>query len=243
MKHYCVDDRVTFVFSINAEQLQRTIKRYYGKEFSESRYLDRFFDLRMSLPQANLQKYLQGIKFTDSLYTFDKVCHIVIDYYRFELREIARFVQMAKIAAYKPTRDNNYNFPFSDGKAIQFALIFIIPIMIGLRIYDENVYTDFVSGKNSTPLLEIFRKDDGDYFNISQLLNRNESYSNENLSKDDVCVKAENKINEVYHALFVQDYSQSTRELHIGSLKFTIETRNNIMRTVSLLSGFADYSF
>lgn len=46
IKHYIFDDRITFVFSINLEQLQHTIKHYYGADFDACRYLDRFFDLR-----------------------------------------------------------------------------------------------------------------------------------------------------------------------------------------------------
>ena len=48
IKHYIFDDRITFVFSINLEQLQHTIKQYYGADFDSCRYLDRFFDLRIS---------------------------------------------------------------------------------------------------------------------------------------------------------------------------------------------------
>lgn len=243
MKHYCGDERVTFVYSINTDQLQHTIKRHYGEGFNASRYLDRFFDLRMSLPQANLQKFYQSIEFDDTSHIYDRICRIVINTYHFELREIVKFVHLAKIAAYKPIRDKRFDFPFSDGQALQYALHYIVPIMIGLRIYDESVYNEFVSGKNSAPLLDIFRKDPSDYFRIKKLLNGNETYNTNNLKEYEVCVIAESKIEEVYHALFVHDYSNSTRELNVGSLEFNADTRNIIMRTASLLSDFADYTY
>ncbi len=50
IKHYMMDDRITFVFSVNLEQLQHTIKCYYGADFDASRYLDRFFDFRIDWP-------------------------------------------------------------------------------------------------------------------------------------------------------------------------------------------------
>lgn len=43
IKHYINDDRVMFVFSVNIDELQHTIKKYYGNGFDACRYLDRFF--------------------------------------------------------------------------------------------------------------------------------------------------------------------------------------------------------
>ncbi|NCB52363.1 MAG: hypothetical protein EOM54_10880 [Clostridia bacterium] len=242
IKHYFEDDRVTFVFSINTEQLQHTIKRFYGEGFCSSRYLNRFFDLRMSLPQANLGKFYQRIAFNDGRFIYDKICHMVLDAYQFELREIAKFVHLAKISAYKPTHDGRFNAGFSDEQAIGYSLHYIIPIMIGLKICDENAYTEFVNGGNSTPLLEIFKMDSRDYFHKNALLRSNETYDPNYFKEGVVCVTPESKIEEVYHALFVQDYNGRTREVYIGDLEFNSETRDIIKRTVSLLSDFADYS-
>lgn len=43
IEHYFINDRITFVFSVNLEQLQHTIKNFYGNDFDACRYLDRFF--------------------------------------------------------------------------------------------------------------------------------------------------------------------------------------------------------
>ena len=50
IKHYFSNERVTFVFSINTNELQHTVERYYGDNFDSCKYLDRFFDLKLSLP-------------------------------------------------------------------------------------------------------------------------------------------------------------------------------------------------
>lgn len=42
IKHYLYDERIIFVLSVNQEELQYTIKHFYGNEFDASRYLDRF---------------------------------------------------------------------------------------------------------------------------------------------------------------------------------------------------------
>ena len=59
VKHYFDDDRVTFVFSVSLSQLQCTVKNYYGAEFNATRYLDKFFDLRISLPSVDCEQFLR----------------------------------------------------------------------------------------------------------------------------------------------------------------------------------------
>lgn len=60
IKHYFDDDRITFVFSVSLSQLQATVKSYYGSEFNATRYLDKFFDLRVSLPLPDMKRYVQS---------------------------------------------------------------------------------------------------------------------------------------------------------------------------------------
>lgn len=43
IKHYFSNNQITFVFSVNTNELQHTIRKYYGNDFNASRYLDRFF--------------------------------------------------------------------------------------------------------------------------------------------------------------------------------------------------------
>lgn len=45
IKHYFFHDRITFVFAVNINELQYTIKKHYGTDFDACRYLGRFFDL------------------------------------------------------------------------------------------------------------------------------------------------------------------------------------------------------
>ena len=78
IKHYIFDDRITFVFSINLEQLQHTIKQYYGADFDSCRYLDRFFDLRISMPPANMEKFYSEIGL-ESRYYVDIVTKRIIN--------------------------------------------------------------------------------------------------------------------------------------------------------------------
>ena len=67
IEHYFINDRITFVFSVNLEQLQHTIKNFYGNDFDACRYLDRFFDLRLSLPPINTTKYYNYLNLSNNI--------------------------------------------------------------------------------------------------------------------------------------------------------------------------------
>lgn len=236
IKHYFTDDRITFVFSVNIDELQHTIRKYYGEGFDGSRYLDRFFDLRISLPSPNMQRYYQSLGFNGSNYIYDIVCDAVIKKYHFELREIARYLRLTKIAAYKPTHSNSFAFSFSDGQALQFCLFYVVPIMVGLKVLNVSKYTEFVEGRDYTPLLDISKAVPERIFD--QLLDRNETYlKREEQSK--TLVTIESKLKSVYHALFVKNYTLDRQDITIGNLEFSARTKETLLRTVSLLSGYA----
>ena len=68
LKHYISDERITFVFSVNLEQLQHTIKHYYGINFDSGRYLDRFFDLRVSIPSVDMEDLYNDLGINNPYY-------------------------------------------------------------------------------------------------------------------------------------------------------------------------------
>lgn len=240
IKHYFSNDLITFVFSVNLDQLQHTIKRYYGNDFDACRYLDRFFDLRISLPPANLTRYYQMLGLNTGRFMYDAVCQKVIKINHFELREIAKFYRMAKIAAYKPTHDDHIRFLSSDGKAILFCLICVVPIMIGLKISDTKRYKDFIEGKDDSPLIEVLGSGELGRRTCSFLLESNETYdepTQQGVSK----VELVDKLKLVYNTLFLQDYSNSVYEKNIGELSISQETHDFLLRAESLLSHFSDF--
>ena len=113
IKHYLCDDGITFVFSVNLEELQHTIKHYYGEVFDACRYLDRFFDMRISLPPAEKNAFYREIGL-ESSYILEKVCRKLIEVYNMELREATRFYRQVKTAAYEPTHESRkWDFSFS----------------------------------------------------------------------------------------------------------------------------------
>ena len=79
-------DRIVFVFAVNIHQLQHTIKHYYGEEFEASSYLDRFFDLHVTLPVSDTIKRRESFHIGEYGSVFDQWCQILVDEFNFELR-------------------------------------------------------------------------------------------------------------------------------------------------------------
>ena len=124
---YFGDERITFVFSVNLEELQHTIKHHYGNTFDACRYLDRFFDMRISLPPADVDRFYQRMGLSSS-YLLEYVCRRVIDVYNLQLREITRFYGQVKVAAFEPTHESTkWDFSFGEGRAKHMLLIYIVP--------------------------------------------------------------------------------------------------------------------
>lgn len=238
IKHYFSNDRITFVFSVNIEELQHTVKRYYGEGFDACRYLDRFFDYRIELPLADMTQYNREIGLNER-FMYEAVCKAVIKYCDFGLREIEKFYRTAKIAAYNPTHPNN-SYRFWNQEYLRFSLCFIVPIIIGLRMRDTVLYNDFVSGKNSAPLIDILGDDDIAFAFCSDLLNSSETYDSD--SKDNnTLVLLKDKLDAVYKAIFDESEMNKWGEIRVGKYTFDRDTKAVVLRTASLLSEFASY--
>ena len=160
IKHYLCDERITFVFSVNLGELQHTIKHYYGNDFDACRYLDRFFDMRISLPPADKTAFYREMGLESSC-ILEIISRKVIDTYNMELREATRFYRQVKTAAYEPTHESRkWNFSFSNGKGKQLLMMYIVPILVGLKIVDISLYNEFVCGRSSKPLMDIYKDSD-----------------------------------------------------------------------------------
>lgn len=235
IKHYIFDDRITFVFSVNAEQLQHTIKRYYGEKFDSCRYLDRFFDLRISLPLADMEKFYEHIELGGRHYV-DVVTRRIIKMFNFELREITRFVSQVKAAVYEPTHDDNkYDFSFPEGKGRYAIMTYIVPLLIGLKIADISKFDDFVNGIDSEPLTKIFDLNKSNYV-LKNMLNRDETLENEQGKR---LVTQEEVIRRFYDAVFVTQYTGGRYNTALGQYEFSKESKPFALRVANMMSDFA----
>ncbi len=244
IKHYFVFENLIFVFSINFGELQNTVKNYYGDDFDACRYMDRFFDIRMEIPPIDMSKYVQSIERYGSKDLRQAVCEEVIRQMNMGMREASRFLQMSRICAYKYTDGQNYEKYKMNTRdyGISNLIVYfvIVPITMGLKITDTKQFDEFVQGKSHIWLERIILSESiGDWV-TSFLLNNNEVYQKVE-GKNQVSEKQ--KIKDVYDAIFVKTYEGSGEyQTIIGKALFEKGCKQKIMRTISMVSPFADYT-
>lgn len=232
IKHYFLDEEITFVFSVNINELQHTIKKHYGSDFDATRYLDRFFDLRAALPKFDLEKYYASIGFELNENMFNYVCASVINKYQFEMRNIAKYIRLAKIAVPKSVRKGDMLF-VPEKSALFIYNIYVIPIMIGLKLTDAKRFENFVNGKDCTPLLD-FQK----CFSMGCFVDL--AFERYEKSSNDKAAAIEKKIKEIYDAIFVEKYEDESYRL-IGSMYFNKKTKDSVMCIAGLMSSSASF--
>lgn len=243
VKHYFADDRITFVFSTNINELQHTISKFYGNGFDAVRYFDRFFDLRIALPPVNIERYLQSIDFGTG-YVVDDVCYELIQRYTLSLREIARFLRLVKIAVYEPTHDSKkFDFDFHDGQGKLLELMYVVPLLIVLKMTDGETYNRFLAGENPEPLVELFERIRTKHdWKFDEFLSADEFYeATVPSSTAKKCITYKQKFTEIYDAIFGNQYNFQKRAINIGKYQFTANSRDRALKAVAALSVYANY--
>lgn len=233
IKHYFDNDKITFVFSTNIKQLQYTIKKYYGEAFEAKRYLDKFFDLTVSLNEVNVIEYFNFVNENSRGDMYDYVCKEIVKEYNFTLRDVIKFVQINKICIENLRKTKN-EYLYFDEIIIRYILTYVLPIVIGLKIKRYDQYEDFITGKDSTPLITILSKSEWISYGIDKLFSENEKSS-----KDINIIKE--KLELMYKAIFIEEYIDK-HSIEIGKLEFTKETRKILFEAEGLLSRFARYN-
>lgn len=238
IKHYIFDDRITFVFSVNSEQLQHTIRNYYGTDFDSCRYLDRFFDLTITIPPADMEKFY-GQLGMGSTYYVDIITRRVIEMFHFELREISRLYSQVKAAVFEPTHNNSkHDFSFSEGKGRHFILTYVVPLLIGLEIADTSRYYKFINGLDAEPLINLIDAEDDDYMLLS-MLNNDESFKNEDGKK---LVTKDEIVKQIYDAIFVNKYTGKKYNTILGQYQFSKNSRMYALKVANMMSDYAELS-
>ena len=235
IKHYFTNDKITFVFSVNLEELQHTIRHHYGEGFDACRYLDRFFDYRVSLPPTDMTQYYQEIGLRHTSHLYEATCKTVMDYYSFGLREMNKYYRMTRVAAAKPAH-NKQILRFADEEGLQLLFCVIVPIMLGVQMADIHLYDAFINGKDSTPLLEILKANKY----LSEKF-KNYLFTQSDLEDNRNLTTLEHKLQKMYEAIFLESARSDGNHAIIGKLSFTRQTKEKLMRAVSMLSQYASY--
>ena len=240
IKHYFECECVTFVFSVNIEELQHTVKQYYGSDFNADLYLSRFFDLQISLPPAAMRALFAEMKLTNSNYAFEKTCLAVIKYLDFQLRDIQQFYAFAKKTAYKATHPSSSLYTYGGcEEALRFCLDFFLPVLVGVRLHSPTSYREMIDGKNSTELIDILCSSSGLFYALSSRLNIKRANDNRYGESKEGHARLKEILNQIYEVVFV---TPSQTEKEICDMYFSVQTRNDLLRISSLLSATADFS-
>lgn len=223
IKHYFNNPNITFVISVDAVELQATIKHYYGSEFNAGKYLDRFFDLRLGLPPINVETYLSDFSFSKGQCP---VIHAVAVEYGFQMREITRYVRLLKIAlpsSYYRLGCNSF------GQSGTLFYGCIVPIMIGLRLHNACQYQDFIAGNNSEPLQLLSRPEFSDLMKATLL------------DEYEITIDGfKTQINQVYHVLFPKSPNPN-KDIRIGRDCISGSIVDEIKQIGCLLSYISNY--
>ncbi len=233
IKHYFDDDRVLFVFSVNLTQLQRTVKTYYGESFDSTRYLDKFFDLRVTMPEINYdQVFREKFSFMDGNNMYDLMCTAVAKYFHFSLRECERYVRLIRISAYSMAH-NSRNSYTGEERARQMMSLFIVPYMIGLSMVDMDAYDRFVAGEGCEQLCDVLTRSQLTSYFVDWFVARDAADAPIEIVK---CA---------YKVLFAPSDEVLLRVQGevVGLMRFTDRSRQNLMEIVALLSPAAEYDF
>lgn len=234
IEHYFINDRITFVFSVNLEQLQHTIKNFYGNDFDACRYLDRFFDLRLSLPLINTTKYYNSLNLSNNV-EIDRVLMRIQQTFNMSLREFCKFYDSVKVSGMKSYFNETEDFMFK----------YIVTLCLALKITNITLHDEFIEGKNIQPLLDLYDNDFGEHvckllLNGSEKIDEVKTIDNVRLDNQDAVTK-EDKIKELYETIFVKNYTAKDYKTRLGSYVFTEDSKKFISYVESSLSVYSLY--
>jgi len=219
IKHYFNNEKITFVFSINKEQLRHTIKQHYGNDFNSYKYLDRFFDLTVNIPKLNMEKYYScsGIHFEKE--TIEQMAVFLANKYNMQMREVSRYLYAIDIAT------NMYG-KTSNSVSTDFCNCFVLPIAMALKQYDLDLYNDFIQGKAFDEFYSILSNEDFSY-----------AISGAYLSKSFVEIEPNIKsyLKEFYDAIFNEKYANDPYK-NVGRARFSKQNKETLLNQLGLLT-------
>lgn len=226
IEHYFINDRITFVFSANLEQLQHTIKNIYGNDVDACRYLDCFFDLLLSLPTMNTTKYYKSLNLSNNV-EIDRVLMRIQQTFNMSLIEFCKFYDSVKVSGMKSYFNETEDFMFK----------YIVTLCLALKITNITLHDEFIEGKNIQPLLDLYMNDLGERV-IYQL--RNGMDINKEASINNY-LEIKQDLKDLYDAIFIKNYTYNYTSTTIGALVFMKDSKKFISNVESSLSPYSCY--
>lgn len=238
IKHYFNNSNVTFIFAVDLSQLQYTINQYYGLQFNGYQYLDRFFDLVISLSAPDIDKYFDNTKnILEAVQHFEKsdpknsyyylFCKELINHFSFSIRQINHFYLKTNSAAYNLLDQilNPQGITFQSERNGKFIIYeFLLPLMNALNQADIDEYNNFISGNASKETLNILAK--SKYFT--------KYYKDISINESNIdIIKG---VSDIYNAIFNDQDQTSLRISNECTIDYPSKYKKKLIDACSLLS-------
>ena len=236
IKHYFVDEQITFVFSVNLEELSNSVRHFYGESFNAGRYLGRFFDLIIKLHPVNLDNYYNKIGLGDYYY-YDYTIRTVISSFHLELRDIIRFISVSQLIKDTIKKiPNMIHWDMDQRDTLTFCGFFVVPIMVGINIVQPELYGKFIRGGEEHLFVTTIKNLNQHDMLGTILLSNKETFLPTETGKK--IIDIEKRADSLYQALFG---SENEDEIVIGKLTINQGVRNKLLEISSLLSNFTNF--
>lgn len=193
------------------------------KELIGYQYLDKFFDLQFTLREIDIENYIKSLNIINiySREYFDTCSKEICIQFKFSLRQINRYFNLISIIY------NYINLKENINDTILSKYI-LFPIILGIKIYDINLYNKIINGQGeeefksiiikNTELVKVFNN----FFNDTQ----NEKELDFNFS-------------EMYRKIFVEIQTNEWLGTKIGTINIEYaKERKKLMSLLSFLNEF-----
>ena len=243
IKHYFNLENLTFVFSVNLSELQYTVNEYYGDGFHGYDYLNRFFDHILDIPEADMEYYLETIKFDYNADYFEIYAREVIRQYSFSVRKAEKYIRTLKIALGDWVKNRDHSNPLNSENKYSWSVIasIMIPIMLGLKIKDINKYNKFINGDGINEFLELTDNMVQECYFTDILKNDSEVY--ENIQGDTRTYVLESERLRMLYNLIFDDYENNTKiNKRVGRVTIANDMRDKLINACSMLSDYTLFS-
>lgn len=157
------------------------------------------------------------------------------DTYNLSIREFCKYYDTIKIAGVNYDRGDIYNFLFT----------YIVPLSLALKLSNISEHDEFIKGKNVQPLLDLYDNEFGTYI-VQDLLNKDEilpsiKFNNASNTKDSIPVIVEDKLRDLYNAIFVKEYTFDDYKTQLGNYCFNKDSKRIVLEADTLMGRYASY--
>ncbi|MBQ9062145.1 MAG: hypothetical protein IJ121_04865 [Eubacterium sp.] len=221
IKHFVDHDNITFIFAVNIQGLEKTVRHFYGTNIEGTRYLDRFFDLRMMLPITEDSQIAQ-LDF-GTIHTGIMVCQHMVKRLGMSLRESLRYAKLYRMAC----RYDIYETACTLWKR------YLLPIALAFEITDMDRYQRFMTGNGKADLNILLETD-----NLQRFLTNDFVGSQENQIDPNPAETLQSIIEEFYMAIFNNDFSRNHTYTLSNRIEVSLSCKQFIFKTIGLFNPF-----